>query len=133
MAKQKTKEKINTKEIVSAAIEGILKKKGKDPVSLDLSALENSVCKYFIICHGDSNTQVEAIAESVIETVREETGEKVWHKEGLETATWVLLDYADVVVHIFQNEYRNLYKLEDLWADAKLTHYNDDIKLGEKQ
>ena len=133
MAKQKTKEKINTKEIVSATIEGILKKKGKDPVSLDLSELENSVCKYFVICHADSNTQVDAIAQSVIDTVREETGEKVWHKEGLENATWVLLDYADVVVHIFQNEYRSLYKLEDLWADAKLTHYNDDIKSGDKK
>jgi len=132
MAKQKSKEKTNTKEIVSAAIEGILKKKGKDPVSLDLSALENSVCKYFVICHGDSNTQVEALAESVIDTVREETGEKVWHKEGLDTATWVLLDYADVVVHIFQEDYRKLYKLEDLWADGKLIQYKEDFKLGDK-
>jgi ribosome-associated protein len=132
MAKQKRKEKSNTQEIVSAAIEGILKKKGKDPVSLDLSEIENSVCKYFIICHGDSNTQVEALADSVIETVREETGEKVWHKEGLDTATWVLLDYADVVVHIFQSDYRKLYKLEELWADGKLTQYKDDFKLGDK-
>lgn len=127
MVKQKNKLKLNTQEIVSAAIEGILKKKGKDPVSLDLTKIENSVCKYFIICHGDSNTQVEALADSVIETVREETGEKVWHKEGLSNATWVLLDYSDVVVHIFQKEYRDLYKLEELWADAKLTRY-DDIK-----
>ena len=126
MAKQKSKAKTNTKDIVSAAIEGILKKKGKDPVSLDLTKLENSVCKYFIICHGDSNTQVDALADSVIDTIREETGEKVWHKEGLGNSTWVLLDYADVVVHIFQNEYRGFYKLEELWADAKLTHYDDD-------
>ncbi|MBU8892058.1 MAG: ribosome silencing factor [Bacteroidales bacterium] len=132
MAKQKSEAKTNTKEIVSAAIEGILKKKGKDPVSLDLTKLENSVCKYFIICHGDSNTQVEALADSVLETVREETGEKVWHKEGLGNSTWVLLDYADVVVHIFQNEYRGFYKLEELWADAKLTSYNDDKKQGDK-
>jgi ribosome-associated protein len=131
MTKQKTKEKTNTKEIVSAAVEGILKKKGKNPVSLDLSELENSVCKYFVICHGDSNTQVEALADSVIETVREETGEKVWHKEGLDNATWVLLDYADVVVHIFQDEYRGLFKLEELWADAKITEYKDDYKLGD--
>ena len=132
MAKRKSEAKTNTKEIVSAAIEGILKKKGKDPVSLDLTKLENSVCKYFIICHGDSNTQVEALADSVLETVREETGEKVWHKEGLGNSTWVLLDYADVVVHIFQNEYRGFYKLEELWADAKLTSYNDDKKQGDK-
>ena len=131
MVKQK-KLKTNTKEVVKASIEGILKKKGKYPVSLDLTKLENSVCKYFIICHGDSNTQVEALADSVLETVREETGEKVWHKEGLGNSTWVLLDYADVVVHIFQNEYRGFYKLEELWADAKLTSYNDDKKQGDK-
>ncbi|MCD4833576.1 MAG: ribosome silencing factor [Bacteroidales bacterium] len=131
MVKQKNKLKLNTQEIVSAAIEGILKKKGKATVSLDLTKIENSVCKYFIICHGDSNTQVDAIADSVIETVREETGEKVWHKEGLNNATWVLLDYSDVVVHIFQKEYRDLYKLEELWADAKLTRYDDTKNNGE--
>ncbi len=131
MVKQKNKLKLNTKEIVSAAIEGILKKKGKDPISLNLTKIENSVCKYFIICHGDSNTQVEALADSVIETVREETGEKVWHKEGLNNATWVLLDYSDVVVHIFQKEYRDLYNLEELWADAKLTRYDDTKNNGE--
>lgn len=127
MVKKKSDLKTNTKEIVSAAIEGILKIKGKDPVSLDLTEIENAVCKYFIICHGDSNTQVDALANSVIETVREETGEKVWHKEGLNNATWVLLDYSDVVIHIFQKEYRDFYKLEELWADAKITQY-DDIK-----
>lgn len=131
MVKQKNKLKLNTQEIVSAAIEGILKKKGKATVSLDLTKIENSVCKYFIICHGDSNTQVDAIADSVIETVREETGEKVWRKEGLNNATWVLLDYSDVVVHIFQKEYRDLYKLEELWADAKLTRYDDTKNNGE--
>lgn len=127
MVKQKSDTKSNTKEIVSAAVEGILKKKGNDVVSLDLTEIENSVCKYFIVCHGDSNTQVDAIAESVLETVREETGEKVWHKEGLTNATWVLLDYSDVVVHIFQREYRDFYKIEELWADAKLTRHEDTI------
>lgn len=126
MVKQKSKTKTNTKEIVKAAIEGILKIKGHNPVSLDLTEIENSVCKYFVICHGDSNTQVDALAHSIIDTIREETGEKVWHKEGLENATWVLLDYADVVVHIFQKEYRDFYKLEELWADAKLTEHNDE-------
>jgi ribosome-associated protein len=131
MVKQKNKLKTNTKEIVNAAIEGILKIKGKDTVSLDLTKIENAVCKYFIICHGDSNTQVDALADSVIETVREETGEKVWHKEGLSNATWVLLDYSDVVVHIFQKEYRDFYKLEELWADAKFTRYDDTKNNGE--
>lgn len=131
MVKQKSKAKTNTEEIVNAAVEGILKKKGKDPISLNLTKIENAVCKYFIICHGDSNTQVEALADSVIETVREETGEKAWHKEGLNNATWVLLDYSDVVIHIFQKEYRDFYKIEELWADAKLTQYHDTKINGE--
>lgn len=133
MVKEKSEAKPNTKEIVRAAIEGIFKKKGKDPVSLDLTKIENSAFKYFVICHADSNTQVEALADSVLETIKEETGEKAWHKEGITNATWVLLDYSDVVVHIFQKEYRDLYKLEELWADAKLTHYNDNKKNGEKK
>lgn len=132
MVKQKSKEDSNTKGLIAAIIEGLHKKKGKSLVSLDLTEIENSVCKYFIICHGESNTQVEALADSVLETVHEETGEKVWHKEGLENATWVLLDYADVVVHIFQKEYRDLYKLEELWADAKLTEHHDTKTVKEK-
>ena len=131
MGKQKSKP--NTKEIVNAAIEGIFKKKGKDPVSLDLTKIENSAFKYFVICHGDSNTQVEALADSVLETVKEETGEKAWHKEGLNNATWVLLDYSDVVVHIFQREYRDFYKIEELWADAELTRYEDNKNNGENK
>ena len=132
MVKQKVKIENNTKELVNAIIEGLHKKKGNEVVSLDLTKLENAVCKYFIICHGDSDKQVEALADSVLETAHEETGEKVWHKEGLENATWVLLDYADVVVHIFQKEYRDLYKLEELWADAKLTQHKDVNKLIEE-
>lgn len=130
MVKQKSKTENNTKELVDAVIEGLFKKKGDEVVSLDLTNIENSVCKYFIICHADSDRQVEALADSVLETVSEETGEKAWHKEGLENATWVLLDYSDVVVHIFQKEYRNLYKLEELWADAKLTQHVDDNNLN---
>lgn len=130
MVKQKSK--TNTEEIVKAVVEGILRKKGKKPVSLDLTAIENSAFKYFVICHGDSNTQVEALTDSVLETVKEETGEKAWHKEGLNNATWVLLDYSDVVVHIFQKEYRDFYKIEELWADARVTHYEDNKNNGDK-
>ena len=124
----KQTEDYSTEELVNAIVEGIYKKKGKDPVSLDLTNIENTFCNNFIVCHGNSNTQVEALADAVEENVRETLGLKAWHKEGLENATWVLLDYADVIVHIFQHEYRNFYKLEDLWADAKLTHYEDVVK-----
>ena len=125
MVKAKSTKQDNTKQLVSAIIEGLHKKKGNKVVSLDLTEIENSVCKYFVICHGDSDRQVEALADSVLETVREETAEKVLHKEGMEHANWVLLDYADVIVHIFQREYLDLYKLEELWADAKLTRHED--------
>lgn len=131
MVKQEAKKDNNSVELVKAAVEGMFRKKGLDVVSLDLTELENSVCKYFVICHGESDRQVEALADSVIDTVREETGEKAWHKEGLDTSTWVLLDYADVVIHIFIQEYREMYKLEELWADAKLTQHIDDNKLKE--
>jgi len=125
MGKRKSKTQENTTNLLGSIIEGLHKKKGKDVVSIDMTEIENSICKYFVICHGDSNTQVEALADSVLDTVREDTGEKAWHKEGLENATWVLLDYSDVVVHIFQKQYRDLYKLEELWADGRLKHYED--------
>ena len=128
MAKRKTSTETDTEKLVSSIIEGIHRKKGKDVISLNLSKLENAVCKYFVICQGESNTQVDALADSVEDTVREITGEKVWHKEGKNTATWILLDYSDVVVHIFQKTYRDFYKLEDLWADAKLTKHEDIAK-----
>jgi len=124
----KQKEDYSTEELVDAIIEGIHKKKGKDPVSLDLSNIENTFCSNFIVCHGDSNTHVEALADAVEENARKTLGLKAWHKEGLQNATWVLLDYAEVIVHIFQQEYRNFYNLEDLWADAKLTRYEDVVK-----
>ena len=131
MVKKETTTNTNTKKLVGTIVEGLFKKKGIDVVSLDLTAIENTVCKYFIVCHADSDRQVDALADSVVETVREGTGEKVWHKEGLDTSTWVLLDYADVVVHIFQKEYRDLYKLEELWADAKLERHIDNNELKE--
>jgi ribosome-associated protein len=106
--------------IVDNIVEGIKDKKGKEIVCIDLSALENSICQYFIICHGDSNTQVAAIAQWVERVMEEKLNEKVWRKQGLENAHWVLLDYVDVVVHIFQKEFRNFYNLEGLWADGRI-------------
>ena len=111
----------NSKELLLASIlEGIKRKKGQEIININLSEIQNSFCQNFIICHAESNTQVNAIAESVQETVFEEQNQKAWHREGLDNCQWVLLDYADIVVHIFQKEYRNFYKLEDLWADANI-------------
>ncbi len=107
-----------TTQLIDNIIDVIINKKGKHVLKLDFTAIQNSVCKYFIICHGDSNIHVTAIAEAIEERVEEKNNEKVWKREGLENAQWVLLDYVDVVVHVFQKSYRDFYNLEDLWADA---------------
>jgi len=99
-------------------VQGIQEVKGKDIVHLDLREVPNTVCDHFIICHGDSDTQVDAIAGSVEKTVRERTGERPWHTEGKENRGWVVLDYIDVVVHIFHRSKREFYGLEQLWSDA---------------
>ena len=116
-----------TNKLIGSIAEGIFKKKGKRVVSLDLRDIENAICKYFILCHGESTTQTAAIGESVVDVVRTEIGEKPIHREGFQQANWVLLDYGDVIVHIFLESYRELYRLEDLWADAKSETISEDI------
>jgi len=114
-----------TNSLIKSVVKGIFEKQGKDVVKIDLRTFENRITDYFIICHGNSVTQVDSITSSVEETVRKETGEKPAHIEGLENCFWVLLDYIDVVVHIFQEEYRNFYSLESLWADAEIEKLED--------
>ncbi len=104
--------------------EGILKKKGNEILKLDLQKLDNAVTKYFVICDAESTTQVSAIAQSVEEEVKKNTGENVWHKEGYDNSQWILLDYADVVVHVFQKPFREFYNIENLWADAIVSKIN---------
>lgn len=118
MAKSKT----SSKKLASIIIEAIQEKKGQDIISLNLRDIENAVTDYFVICHGTSRPQVEAIAESVMDAVDKKTGDDPWHKEGTENAEWILLDYVDVVVHIFRDNTRGFYQLEKLWADAKVEH-----------
>jgi ribosome-associated protein len=109
--------------LVEMIVKGIQEKQGKAIVSLQLGVLPNSVCEYFVICHGTSRTQVEAIADAVEHFVKTNLGQKVWHREGFENSEWLLLDYSDVVVHIFQEETRDFYRLDKLWADAVRTDY----------
>jgi ribosome-associated protein len=111
--------------LTETIVNGIKEKKGEHIVSMDLKKLVNAVCDCFIICHGNSRVQVEAIADSVEEQVIRKLGRKPWHKEGFQNAEWILLDYVDVVVHIFQNQTRNFYNLETLWADADFRHHPD--------
>ncbi|HRY32436.1 MAG TPA: ribosome silencing factor [Bacteroidales bacterium] len=102
-------------------IRGIQEKKGLEIVSIDLRELKNAISEYFVICHGTSRTHVEALAESVEKEVKTAIGTNPWHAEGFENSEWILLDYADVVVHIFQESKRRFFNLEGLWADARQT------------
>lgn len=107
--------------ICESAIKGILEKKGHEAVTLDLRGLQNAVADFFVVCHGDSHTQVEALARSVEEEIEKETGEKPLFREGLQNAEWIVLDYFTVVIHIFQKEKRDFYGIERFWADAAIT------------
>ena len=116
----KTPTEKNSDQLIDAILEGIHRIKGMDIVKIDLTKINHSECNYFIICHGNSTTQVDAIAHSVEKTVEEMVGETAWHKDGYENSIWVLLDYADIMVHVFQHESRKFYDLENLWTDAAI-------------
>jgi len=109
--------------LVHAVLEGMEEKKAKDITILDLQDIEHAVTNYFVICHGSSKPQLEALAEAIVDKTLEKFGTKPWHKEGFENAEWILLDYIDVVVHIFREDRRSFYQLEKLWADAKIKHH----------
>ena len=111
-----------TKKLVETIVEGIEEKKGSRIVVADLSGIQGTVCRCFVICQGNSPTQVEAIAESVGDMCRERLHEKPAHVVGLENALWVAMDYTDVMVHVFVPDLREYYDLEHLWADAELNY-----------
>jgi len=120
------KKKPTSSEILSdIIIKGIEDKKGNEIVKMNLTTVKNSITDYFIICSGTSRTHTEAIASSVEKEVKTAVGINPWHKEGLENAEWILLDYIDVVVHIFQEKSREFYQLEKLWGDAEIKYYNN--------
>jgi ribosome-associated protein len=106
-------------------IEGMKENKAQDIISLDLKDIETSVCDYFIICHGTSNTHVNAIAGSVMAETVKTLQDKPFNKEGLQNGEWILLDYGNVVAHVFQREAREYYNLEKLWGDATLKHIKE--------
>ena len=108
-------------QLITHIIEGIENVKGEDIQILDLREIENNVCEYFIICTGGSNTQVDAIVNSVQKHVSKILKDKPWHVEGHHGSEWVLMDYVNVVLHVFQKQTREFYDLEGLWGDAKIT------------
>lgn len=115
----------DTKVLVKKITEGIQEKKGKNIVIADLTQIGDTICKYFIICQGNSHSQVGAIVDSVKEYVRKEADVKPFGIDGLRNAEWVAMDYSDVLVHVFLPEIRNYYNLENLWADARITNVPD--------
>ncbi|MEE9362834.1 MAG: ribosome silencing factor [Cellulophaga sp.] len=115
------KGKASIDELITLILEGIEEVKGHNINILDLRKIENTVCDYFIICDGTSNTHVNAIVSSIQKTVSKAIKDKPWHVEGSDNSEWVLMDYVNVVVHVFQKHTREFYNIEDLWGDAKVT------------
>ena len=119
-----TKNSVSADNLISVILKGIDDVKGEDIQLIDLRGIENTVCDYFIVCSGNSNTQVNAISGSVQKIVSKELKDKPWNIEGKDNSEWVLMDYVNVVVHIFQKHIRDFYDIESLWGDAKITKIN---------
>lgn len=109
----------NAEEIVATVVEAMDSVKGKEIVTLDLRETGTAVTDYFVICHANSKTQVDAIADKIIDEVRNKNGVKPYHIEGRDNTEWILIDFVDVVVHVFLQSMRQFYQLEELWADAE--------------
>jgi len=112
--------------VLEQIISAMQEKKAKNIISMDLNKIADSVTRYFVICDATSTTQVDAIYDNVIGEVQKKSGIKPFHREGYENSEWILIDYFDIVVHIFREDIRGFYKLEDLWADAVMKNYKSD-------
>lgn len=112
--------------LVDLVVKGMVEKKGQSITIIDLRELKSAVANYFVICSANTDTQVDAIRQSIEEEVWKASGQDVWMKEGMQNREWILLDYADVVAHIFRTDRREFYGLEDLWGDADITVLDDD-------
>jgi ribosome-associated protein len=119
--KQRKNTGITSTDLTQLVVQGMLERKAQDIVVLDLRKVKNAVADYFVICSGTSDTQLDAIADSVEEEVKKQSGEVVWHKEGKANREWILIDYVDVVAHVFKKDRRKYYDLEELWGDAQVT------------
>jgi len=122
---KKSATKEQTTSLLDAIVEGMQDKKAKNITVINLIGLEHRVADYFVICDADSNTHVSAIADSLEESVIKKTGEKPYHTEGRQNAEWILVDYVNIVAHVFMRETREFYNIEGLWADGETTHIAD--------
>ena len=114
------------KNVLKVITDAMLEKKGQQVVSLDLSSIGTAISDYFVVCNADSTTAVAAIADNIIVRMEEKCGRKVLRMQGLENDFWIILDYGYIVVHVFLTQYREFYRLEDLWADAERVEYTDE-------
>ncbi|TAH21610.1 MAG: ribosome silencing factor [Cytophagales bacterium] len=123
--KEAKKPSVRSETLCKTVIEGMQEKKGLDIVVLDLREIKGAVTDFFVICSANSDTQAEALMNSVAEQVYKGIGEDVWQKEGAGNREWILLDFVDVVAHIFKKDRRKFYGLEELWGDAEISFIND--------
>ena len=114
-----------TEQLVASIIDGMQELKAHNIVTLDLRSVKNAVTDFYVICHGESTTQVDAIARSVDDTTFEQLKDKPFHKEGMMNSEWILLDYVNVIVHVFNKETREIFDIEGLWGDAKIQIIED--------
>ncbi len=117
---QQVQSEVSSKVLSDWVVEGMLEKKALDVVMLDLKNVKHAIADYFIVCSGNSDTQIDAISDSIEEQVHKNLGVNPWKREGRENKEWILLDYVDVVAHIFNKEKREFFGLEELWGDAKV-------------
>lgn len=116
---------ISSDELSQLVIKGMQEKKASSIVIMNLKKVKNAVADYFIICSGNSDTQIDAIADSVEEEIYKLSQQNPWQREGRENKEWVLIDYVDVVAHVFRKDRRAFYALEELWGDAQITHLDE--------
>ncbi|MCY4160279.1 MAG: ribosome silencing factor [Flavobacteriaceae bacterium] len=119
-------------ELISTIIEAIDEIKGSDVILLDFRKIDNAPCRYFIVCNGTSTTHVRALESAIYRRCKKKLTQRPYDVEGRENAQWVLMDYIDVVVHLFQKEIREFYDLEGLWGDAKSITLSSSVQYGEK-
>lgn len=123
--KRNNSDEVASEELRDLIVRGMQEKKGVNVVVMDLREVKNAICDYFVICSGSSDTQIDAIAQSIDEEVYKNTGENPWHQEGKTNREWILLDYVDVVAHVFKKERREFYDLEQLWGDADVQYLDE--------
>lgn len=114
-----------TQQLLETIVDGMQEVKAHDIVTLDLREIPNAIADYYVVCHGESSTQVDSIAKSIERETAKELQEKPYRTEGMQNSTWILVDYISIIVHVFYKETRDFYDIEGLWADAVITNIED--------